>query len=88
MKKWWKSKAVWGGIVAILSSFVSLLGINIDLATQNEIVLCLMVGSGSIGGIYAIYGRLKADTKIYSSAEAKKALISKIEELERMLGTG
>ncbi|HOV80325.1 MAG TPA: hypothetical protein PK728_09505 [Bacillota bacterium] len=63
-KKWWQSKTVWGGIVAIGGAVAGAFGIAVDEATQGEIVDYIMVIAGAAGGLLAIYGRLKAEKKI------------------------
>jgi hypothetical protein len=63
-KAWWQSKAVWGGLVALGSAVAGAFGIYVDGATQEEIVNYIAVGAGAVGGLAAIYGRLKAEKKI------------------------
>lgn len=63
-KAWWQSKAVWGGLVALGSAVAGAFGIYVGGATQEEIVNYIAVGAGAVGGLAAIYGRLKAEKKI------------------------
>ncbi|MFZ5645827.1 MAG: hypothetical protein ACOY46_19900 [Bacillota bacterium] len=63
-KKWWQSKTVWGGMVAVGAAVAGAFGLQIDGQTQNEITEYITVGAGAIGGLLAIYGRLKADKGI------------------------
>ncbi|MFZ5650158.1 MAG: hypothetical protein ACOY4I_04800 [Bacillota bacterium] len=63
-KKWWQSKAVWGGLVAVGGAVAGAFGIQVDEQTKADIVDCIMVMAGAAGGMLAIYGRLKADKKI------------------------
>jgi len=64
MKKWYKSKAVWGGLIAVGSAIVGGFGIVVDAETQNEIADLIVVGAGAVGGLMAIYGRVKANGQI------------------------
>ena len=63
-KAWWQSKAVWGGLVAVGSAVAGAFGISVDGATQEEIVSYIVVGAGAVGGLVAIYGRMRAEKKI------------------------
>lgn len=64
-KKWYESITIWGGVVAIGSAVANAaFGVYIDEQTQNEIAQNIMTVVGAIGGIAAIYGRLKAEKKI------------------------
>jgi hypothetical protein len=63
-KKWYESKAVWGGLIAVGAAIVGGFGIDVDAATQGEIVDYIVVGVGAIGGLVAIIGRLQANKKI------------------------
>jgi hypothetical protein len=66
-KAWYLSKGVWGGIVATLAGFSSLL-LNVswtDIA-QNQLVDLLVSLGSLIGGLLAVLGRLFATRKIAS----------------------
>ena len=63
-KKWWESKAVWGGLIAVVSAVAGAFGIAVDGATQDQIAEYAVVVAGAVGGMLAIYGRLKADKEI------------------------
>lgn len=63
-KKWWESKAVWGGIIAVGSAAAGLFGFTVDEATQEQAVGYVMAVVGAAGGLLAIYGRVKAEKKI------------------------
>lgn len=64
MKNWYESKAVWGGLIAVGAAVAGALGISIDASTQSEITDYIVVGVGAVGGLVAIYGRVKADKQI------------------------
>jgi len=60
MKKWYESRAVWGGLIAVGAAAVGAFGIVVDTETQGQIADLIVVGVGSVGGLLAIYGRVKA----------------------------
>lgn len=71
-KAWYLSRAVWGGVVAILASLFSAFGINLDEAAQADAVNIGLALAGAVGGALAIYGRVRASApigKLPSSAE-------------------
>lgn len=63
-KKWYESKGVWGGIVALLAAIAGAFGYAIDADTQASVVELIMITSGGIGGLLAIYGRIKAERRV------------------------
>lgn len=63
-KKWWQSKTIIGGIVAIGSGLAGLLGYNIDQQTQEDLTNIILQVSAIVGGALAVYGRVKARTII------------------------
>lgn len=68
-KAWYESKGVWGGLIAMLASICAMLfGVKIDQGTQQQMVNSLVVIAPNavalIGAILAIYGRIKANSKI------------------------
>ena len=62
-KLWWQSKGVWGGLVAALAGVAGLAGYVVDADSQAAIVEILLLVSGSVGGVLATVGRVKA-TKV------------------------
>jgi hypothetical protein len=62
-KDWYMSKAVWGGIVAMVVGVLASFGIIIS--EESESITDLLVAGGSLlGGILALVGRLKAKQRI------------------------
>lgn len=59
-KAWWQSKTIIGGAVAVAAGLFGLFGVDIDVPTQESIVQNLVAIGSSLGGLVAIYGRLKA----------------------------
>lgn len=63
-KSLFASRTVWGGILALLAGLAGLFGYTVtpeDTATLTE--LLASVGS-AVGGIVAIYGRIRASKRI------------------------
>jgi len=63
-KSWYTSKAVWGGLIAVGAAVAGGFGIVVDEGTQSEIADLIVVGVGVVGGLLAIYGRVKAGKPI------------------------
>ena len=60
-KAWYRSRTVWGALVAILAS---LAGIEATAAEQGELAELLVAGVGVAGGIVALLGRLMARRRV------------------------
>lgn len=63
-KKWYESKGVWGGIIALLAAIAGAFGYTVtgdDQQALSEIALSL---GGAVGGLLAIYGRVKASKRV------------------------
>jgi len=59
-KTWFQSRTIWGSLVAVAASVMSLFGIQLDEMAQLEIADTFVQLSGVIGAVFAIYGRLDA----------------------------
>jgi len=60
MKKFWKSKTLWGIAIAVMPVILPILGVALPPEAM-ELLNAILVGSG---GSLAVYGRVKADQKI------------------------
>ena len=71
-KPWYASRAVWGGIVAAACGLLSLFGHQLSPETQafitEKAVQIATAVATVVGGGLAIYGRIKAETKIGKKA--------------------
>ena len=63
-KKWYQSKSVWGGIVTVLALALTAFGYGIGADDQAALVDYAVSIGGAIGGLIAIYGRVKASKKV------------------------
>ncbi len=62
-KKWWESRTVWGGLVAIGAAAATAAGYQVDGEIQEQIVEFILAGIAAVGGLVAVIGRVKA-TKV------------------------
>lgn len=63
-KPWWQSKSVIGGLVALAAGIAGIFGVVMspdDQAITTEAILGI---AGAIGGLLAVYGRIKASKSI------------------------
>lgn len=63
-KRWWESKTVIGSLVTIGASVAGVAGVVVDADAQNQITELVVLTITSIGGLIALYGRIKAQSKI------------------------
>lgn len=63
-KSVWSSKAVWGGLIAVVASVLGIWGYSVTPADQASIVELLTSVAAAIGGGIAIWGRVVASKKI------------------------
>lgn len=63
-KSWYQSKAVWGGIIAMVAGIAGAFGYSIGAEDQAVVVDSIVAGVGAVGGFLAVYGRVKASSKI------------------------
>lgn len=60
IKQWYQSKAVWGGVIAIVASLVQLMGYRISDDLQGDLADQAVTLAGVVGGLVAIWGRIAA----------------------------
>jgi hypothetical protein len=69
-KPWYLSKTIWGAVVGVASGGLALAGHGLSSDAQawltDEVVQVIEAGAAVVGGLLAIYGRVKAETKIGS----------------------
>lgn len=64
VKSWFQSKAVLGGILAFLGAVLGYFGIDFAAADQAEAVELVSQAAAAVGGLLAIWGRIRAEKKI------------------------
>jgi len=63
-KKWYQSKAVWGGLIAVAAAIAGAFGYAVSPEDQSSLVDAIVAIGGGVGGVLAVYGRVKAEAYI------------------------
>lgn len=63
-KPWYLSKTVWGSLIAVGAAVAAGFGVIVDAGTQDEIAGYAVAIAGAVGGLVAVWGRVKAEKKI------------------------
>lgn len=63
-KTWYQSRTIWGALVAILASLAHAGGFSLTAADQGQMADALVSLAGAAGGLLAIWGRLRATSKV------------------------
>jgi len=63
-KKWYQSKTIIGSVVAVLGMILSAFGYGLNPDEQAQLSAIVVSVGGSVGGVLAIYGRVKATHKL------------------------
>ncbi len=64
VKQWYQSKTVWGAMIAMAAPLLKHVGVEMGLAEQADLADALATLAGALGGVLAIYGRVKATRPI------------------------
>ncbi|MBC7279854.1 hypothetical protein [Hoeflea sp.] len=64
IKPWWQSKTLWGALVTIGSAALGLAGLDLGDADREALIELLTSLGAAIGGVIAIFGRIKAKSRI------------------------
>jgi hypothetical protein len=70
-KPWYTSVTIWGAVVSLLASLLSLFKIHLDAQLQSDLRDWLLAAATLAGGAAALYGRLRASRRILSPATAE-----------------
>lgn len=63
-KSWYMSKTVWGGLIAVAAGAAGAFGYTIAPDDQAQIVDAVVVVATVIGGLLAVFGRVKASKAV------------------------
>lgn len=63
-KPWWQSKTLWGAIVTLASAALGLAGLDLGDADRQALTELLTSLGAALGGVIAIFGRIKAKDRI------------------------
>jgi hypothetical protein len=69
-KPWYTSLTVWGAVVSLIASGLSLLDVHLDETLRAELAEWLLSLATLVGGAAALYGRLRATRRLVASAGA------------------
>lgn len=64
VKNWWQSKAIWGGIISLVSLVAGFFGFTLGPEDQAALVGVAVTVVGGIGTVLAIVGRVTAKKAI------------------------
>jgi hypothetical protein len=64
MKQWYQSRTIWGAAVAIAASLAHAGGVNVSAGDQMQAADALVSLAGTVGGLVAIWGRVRASAKV------------------------
>ncbi|KQV43509.1 MULTISPECIES: hypothetical protein [unclassified Rhizobium] len=64
LKDWYRSKTVWGALVAVIASCARLAGLEIGTEDQQLAIDALTTIAAAAGGLIAIYGRVSAHKRL------------------------
>ena len=63
-KPWYRSKTVWGSLIAILAAVLGIWDVRIDADDQARLVELIVQATGALGGLVALVGRFRATRRI------------------------
>lgn len=64
MKEWYKSKAVWGGLLAVVAGIAGVFGYTVSAEDQSILAEAAVSAVSVVGGLLAVFGRIKASKGI------------------------
>lgn len=64
VKNWWQSKAIWGGVISLVSLVAGFFGFTLGPEDQAALVGVAVTVVGGIGTVLAIVGRVTAKKAI------------------------
>lgn len=63
-KPWYMSKTVWGGLIAVAAGAAGAFGYTIAPDDQAQIVDAVVAVATVVGGLLAVFGRVKASKAV------------------------
>ncbi|MCB5202830.1 hypothetical protein LH464_10140 [Neorhizobium sp. T786] len=63
-KTWYRSKTVWGALIAVAASLLQVAGVDLTPEVQSDLADLAIAFTGAIGGALSIYGRISAQALI------------------------
>ncbi|GMB81762.1 hypothetical protein NN6n1_25450 [Shinella zoogloeoides] len=65
VKAWYRSRTVWGALVAILASLAHGAGVEVTAGDEAELADLLVAAVGVVGGLVALIGRISASRRVH-----------------------
>ena len=64
VKAWYRSRTVWGALIAILASLANGAGVDVTTGDEAELAYLVVAAVGVIGGLVALVGRISARRRV------------------------
>ncbi|WP_028033352.1 hypothetical protein [Chelativorans sp. J32] len=64
-KPWYLSRTIWASVVTVAAAVGSLFGLPVEQFDDPAVVETLLQAITAISGLFAIFGRLAADSRIH-----------------------
>lgn len=64
VKAWYRSRTVWGALIAILASLANLAGVEVTAAEEVELADIATGIAAAVGGLMALLGRIGARRRV------------------------
>jgi hypothetical protein len=64
VKAWYKSRTVWGALIAISASLAHAAGVEVTTGEEGELADLIVAGLGAVGGLVALIGRISARRRV------------------------
>ena len=64
VKAWYRSRTVWGALIAILASLANGAGVDVTTGDEAELADLGVAAVGVIGGLVALVGRISARRRV------------------------
>lgn len=64
VKAWYRSRTVWGALIAIGASLASAAGVEVTAGDEAELADLLVAAVGVFGGLVALVGRVSARRRV------------------------
>ena len=64
VKAWYRSRTVWGALIAILASLANGAGVDVTTGDEAELAALVVAAVGVIGGLVALVGRISARRRV------------------------
>lgn len=63
-KPWYLSKTIWAAMVSVAATIGTMIGIDVDAGTREQMTDALLQIVSALAGVTAIFGRITANSRI------------------------